>query len=448
MTCHEQSAQPAGPLASPRRPLSGWLETVPSAVFVLYAGIAGFVTYFSMYAFRKPFLATVYEGPEMAGLDAKAVFVISQVAGYTLSKYIGIKVCSETRRRYRLPLLLGLALAAETAWLLFAVLPPALKPVAVFANGLPLGMVWGICVLYLEGRRATEILIAGLSSSYIISSGVFKDIGRVFLHSGLVGEYWMPFVTGLCFLPLFAVAAWMLDQLPPPTKEDEAQRAHREPMRVIERHRFIHCFARGIVLQLILFIALTAFRDFRDCFGLEIFQGLGLDGVPGIFSRTEVWVALMAMAALSSLKFFDAKKWGVAPNMVCMAVGALFIGGSTLLFDVGAVTGSTWMIWVGMGSYLAYVANDTIFYDRVLAGSRWTGTAVFMTYVMDAGGQTGSIALQLYKGLESGNVSYLGFFHHMTYLLSALIVLILAHNTTYFSPRRLAARAAAYRQSL
>jgi len=425
--------------------ITRWLRTAPPSLFVFYAGFAGFFTYFSMYAFRKPFLASTYEGAGLAGLDLKTLLVISQVAGYALSKYIGIKVCSETRRHHRLRLLLGLALAAEASWLLFAVLPTPLKPFAVFANGLPLGMVWGICVLYMEGRRATEILIAGLSTSYILSSGAFKDIGRALLHSGAVNEFWMPFVTGLCFLPAFALAAWMLDQLPPPSAADEAQRARRQPMPDGERRRFFRCFARGIVLQLVLFVALTAFRDFRDCYGLEIFRGLGLDGVPGIFSRTEIWVAFVAMAALSSLKFFDAKKWGVLPNMVYMAVGALIIGGSTLLFDAGLINGAVWMILVGMGSYLAYVANDTVFYDRVLAGSHWAGTAVFMTYVMDAGGQTGSIVLQLCKSLESGNLSHLRFFHHVAYVLTALIVLILTHNIAYFLPRRLAAKAASFR---
>ena len=433
--------------ATPRQPavqppaITRWLEKAPPSLFVLYAGFAGFFTYFSMYAFRKPFLASAYEGSGLAGFDLKTLLVISQVAGYALSKYIGIKVCSETRRRHRFRLLLGLALAAETSWLLFAVLPAPLKPFAVFANGLPLGMVWGICVLYMEGRRATEILIAGLSTSYIISSGVFKDIGRALLQAGWVGEFWMPFATGLCFFPAFALAAWMLDQIPPPSAEDEAQRAHRQPMPRSERRRFFRCFSRGILLQLILFVALTAFRDFRDCYGFEIFEGLGLDGVPGIFSRTEVWVAFVTMAALSSLKFFDAKKWGVLPNMAYMAVGALIIGVSTLLFDANLITGAVWMVLVGMGSYLAYVANDTVFYDRVLAGSRWAGTAVFMTYVMDAGGQTGSIALQLYKSLESGSLSYLRFFHHVAYLLTALIALILAHNIVFFLPRNLADKA-------
>ena len=42
---------------------------------------------------------------------------------------------------------------AETALVLFAVLPPQGKVVALFLNGLPLGTVWGVVFSFLEGRR-------------------------------------------------------------------------------------------------------------------------------------------------------------------------------------------------------------------------------------------------------------------------------------------------------
>jgi len=42
--------------------ITRWLKTAPPSLFVFHAGFAGFFTYFSMYAFRKPFLASTYEG--------------------------------------------------------------------------------------------------------------------------------------------------------------------------------------------------------------------------------------------------------------------------------------------------------------------------------------------------------------------------------------------------
>jgi hypothetical protein len=56
-----------------------------------------------------------------------------------------------------------------------------LKPYNVsflFLNGLPLGMVWGAVFSFLEGRRFTELLGAGMASSFIASSGIVKATGR------------------------------------------------------------------------------------------------------------------------------------------------------------------------------------------------------------------------------------------------------------------------------
>ena len=52
-----------------------------------------------MYGFRVPFKAAAYDYQYHLSttwlLDEKSVFVIAQVLGYTISKFIGIKVVSE-----------------------------------------------------------------------------------------------------------------------------------------------------------------------------------------------------------------------------------------------------------------------------------------------------------------------------------------------------------------
>ena len=79
-----------------------WLKTAPSRWFVAYASAAAFATYFCMYAFRKPFAAAKYEGLMFLGTDVnlKTVLLISQIIGYAISKYAGIKVCTEIQRSH------------------------------------------------------------------------------------------------------------------------------------------------------------------------------------------------------------------------------------------------------------------------------------------------------------------------------------------------------------
>src|SRR5690606_26989127 len=85
------------------------LERAPVLPLALYAVAAAFATYFCMYAFRKPFAAAAYEGYTLGPLDLKGALIIGQVAGYALSKLIGVKVNSEmphARRRLALILLI------------------------------------------------------------------------------------------------------------------------------------------------------------------------------------------------------------------------------------------------------------------------------------------------------------------------------------------------------
>ena len=76
-------------------------------------------------------------------------------------------------------MLIAVAMAALAV---YGALPGDWKVVAIFFNGLPLGLVWGLVVRYLEGRRSSELLLAGLSCSFIVSSGIVKDIGRAVMN--------------------------------------------------------------------------------------------------------------------------------------------------------------------------------------------------------------------------------------------------------------------------
>ncbi len=114
--------------------------------------IAAFGTYFCMYAFRKPFTAASFDGPLVWGATFKTMLVTSQVMGYMLSKFIGIKVIAEMPPERRAIGILVLVFFAESALVLFGIVPRPWNAVCLFANGLPLGMVFGLVLGFLEGR--------------------------------------------------------------------------------------------------------------------------------------------------------------------------------------------------------------------------------------------------------------------------------------------------------
>ncbi len=445
----------SNPAKSPSR-LTQWLERAPAPVFVLFAVVAAFSTYFAMYAFRKPFAAATFQGQLFLDTNValKTAIVISQILGYALSKYVGIKVCSEIKPHRRAVTLLFLVSWAQLALIAYGIVPGAWKIIPIFLNGLPLGMVWGLVVWYLEGRRSSEILLAGLSLSFIVASGVVKDFGRALMEGtvagwwqpvpivgpwlanalGQVSESWMPAIAGFHFVPIFLTAVWMLNSLPRPNAGDIAERVEREPMQHTDRLAFVRQFAFGLALLCIAYFFLTAYRDFRDNYQVEIFDGLGYPYKTNkaIITQAETIVTVGVMLVLALLNLVKDNRRGLMAAFGIMAGGTALLGVSTALLEAGWITGFWWMILTGLGSYLAYVPYGSVLFDRLIASTRVVGTAVFAIYLADAIGYTGSVGIQLYKDLVAGDQSRFGFFKGFTWFMCALGVTCLLSSALYF----------------
>src|SRR5260370_27002338 len=172
-------------------------------------------------------------------------------------------------------------------------------------------MVWGVVVWYLEGRMTSELLLAGLACSYMVSSGAVKDVGRYLMAAYGVSEAAMPMLTGLLFLPPFLLAVWLLSQLPPPTAADQLARVKRANMDGAGRLAFFNALRLGLVLSFGTRLLTTAFRDFRDNYGVELFAALGYQGNPTLFTRTEIPVAFGVMVALALLNLIRSNRAGV-----------------------------------------------------------------------------------------------------------------------------------------
>jgi len=403
-------------------------------LFALYAVAMAFTTYFAMYSFRKPFAAAHFEGETFWVLDLKSALIISQLFGYALSKFLGIKFNSEMRPNQRAWALVFLIVWAELALLVFAVAPPAGKVIALFLNGLPLGTVWGVVFSFLEGRRTSEILGAGLSCAYVVASGAVKSIGKVLLDHG-ISEAWMPATTGLLFLPVFLAAVYGLSLIPPPSPEDVAARTVREPMNTAERRQFLKRFLPGLLLLVLVYFFLTAYRDFRDNYAAEIWADLGLGDQASKFTVTELPIALSVMLVLGLLYLVKDNRRGLFLTYVIMATGAVLVGLGTLLFDAGVIGPTVWMVLVGLGLYLGYVPYGCVLFDRTIAALGIVATAVFLIYFSDAVAYGGSVGVVLYKNLGQANISKLQFFRVFSYATSGICLVSLAISGRYFLRR-------------
>ncbi len=382
------------------------------AIFTAVAGLAGFSTYFAMYAFRKPVTAATFV--DVAGwhfaLDYKIALILAQVAGYALSKFIGVKVIAEIQPRHRAVSIIGLVGASWIALVAFALIPAPWNVVTLFFNGLPLGMIWGLVFGFMEGRRVSEVLASMLCASFILSSGVVKSVGAWLIETWHVGVFWMPAATGLLFMPLLLGSVWVLSQLPPPDARDEAERVRRLPMTGAERAAFLIAYGPGLIAIIFAYVLLTAFRDFRDNFAAEIWTALGYGGEAAIFSESELPVAVIALVSMAAVIVVRDNRRALMVIHAMVAGGFVLLGLATLAFQAHLISPLLWMILAGSGLYVAYNPVNAVLFDRLVAVSGRTANAGFLIYVADSCGYMGSVVLLLWRNFGQAALNWLQFF--------------------------------------
>jgi MFS family permease len=412
--------------------ITRWLSRTNAFSFALYATVMAFCLYTCVYAFRKTFSVATFDGISYWGITYKVWLVTFQVIGYALSKFVGIKIISELKAKSRAGGILLMVTIAGISWLLFGLVPKPYNILFLFTNGFPLGMVWGMVFGYLEGRRYTEVLGAGLSVSFIFSAGFAKSVGGFIMRDWGTSETWMPLVTSLLFLGPLLVFLWLLDKLPPPSAEDEALRTRRQPMNAAERKRFVSNFWPGIVLFTLAYMFLTAFRDFRDNFSAEVWNTLGYGDSPEIFTTTEIPVSIAVLIVMGSLMMIRNNKLALLINHIIIFIGMVLIGVSTFLFEQHIISPPAWMILIGLGLYLGYVPFNSIFFDRLLAAFKYVGTVGFIMYVADSFGYLASVGVMLFKEFGYAELSWLQFFVSGGYVISLIGSVLIAASMLYF----------------
>nr|WP_199156045.1 DUF5690 family protein [Pedobacter sp. ASV2] len=403
----------------------------PSLAVTLLASLAAFSCYTSMYAFRKAFAAGTFEHQHFLSIDYKVWLVIAQMMGYTLSKFYGIKFIAEVSGKNRAKNLLKLILFAWLALLGFALVPAPYNIIFLFINGFPLGMIWGLVFSYLEGRKTTEFMGAILSISLIFASGFVKTIGRTLMEILPIGEYWMPFITGLVFLLPFLLSVYGLELIPAPSEEDQRLRTKRIPMNASQRKAFVTSFLPGIIFTLIVYMLLTILRDMRDNFEVEIWANLNIHD-NHIYTKTDTVVSLAVLVIMSLLILIRNNLKAFIVIHIIIISGFLLAALATMGFDLHLIGPIVWMSIVGLGLYMAYIPYNAIFYERMIANFHFAGNIGFIVYLSDSMGYLGSASVLIYREFGTADISWGLFFKHTVYIVSLVGGIFSIASLIYF----------------
>lgn len=417
--------------SKPQHLIARWMDR--PWFFTLWCVLAAFGTYACMYGFRKPFTAGTYEGLEW-GSQFKTWLVMSQVCGYTLSKCIGIKVIAEMSSARRATVLLGLIFVAELALLLFALTPPPFNAGWLFLNGLTLGMVFGLVLGFVEGRCLTELFVAGLCASFILADGFSKSIGAWLLNNG-VTEHWMPFTAGLIFALPLVIFVGMLQQIPAPTVQDEVARSRRTPMTGAERLAMLRRHGIGLFGIVLVYMLITMLRSIRADFAPEIWTGLGLGKQPAVFTQSELWVTLAVVLANGALVLMKDNRRTFFTALGLSASG-LVLGLAALAgHRAGVLPPFTFMVLLGVGLYIPYVAVHTTIFERLIALTRERGNIGYLMYLADAAGYLGYVGIMFARKAFPSQENFLGFFTQFAMVLLSMALMIVLLSWAFYARR-------------
>jgi hypothetical protein len=402
-------------------------------LIALYAAIITFLTYATVYGFRKGFTVCTFDGMKYAGINYKVWLVISQVLGYTCSKIYGIRFIAELKRMGRGRLILALTFVSWMALLLFAIVPAPYNIPFMFINGFPLGMIWGIVFSYVEGRRATDFIGAALSVSFIFSSGFVKTVAEYLRITFHVSEFWVPFVAGLAFVFPLLLFVYLLEKIPLPSEEDIALRSTRVPMTREKRREFVRLFLPGLVAAIAIYVFSTLFRDLRDNFIADMWKEMGYTNQPSLFTKTETPTTIIVLILIGSMILIKNNFKALMLTHYFIIIGFAITGISSLMFRHQQLTPLWWMTLVGLGLYMTYIPFNCVFFDRLISTFKYAGNVGFLIYVADSFGYFGSVGVLVSKEILKIKLQWVDFYSQGVIALSVLGILGAIISLIYFA---------------
>ena len=404
-------------------------------VVTICASLIAFLAYSSVYAYRKPFTVATFEGIGYWNISYQTLLIISQVIGYMLSKFAGIKFIAELKSlgRFRTGIIL-----TGTAWLCllgFGLVPAPWGILFMFINGFLLGFMWGVIFSYLEGRRTTDLMGAVLAVSFIFAGGFTRSVAKWLMVEWDVLEKWMPFFTGLVFVIPLLLFLFLLEKIPPPDEADKKERTVRVPMNAESRKLFLKTFGIGLVIVSITYLFLTVMRDIRDNYMANIWNELGYGTDYSIFTKTETNTSLLVLLTMGLLVLIRKNIRALAMVHIVIAAGFLIAGISSLLFINGRMDGAIWMQLVSLGLYMGYIPFNCIFFERLIASFRIAGNVGFLIYFADAFGYLGSVTVMLIKEFARLRLNWSEFYSHGVVIGSLLGLAGTIFSLMYFTRR-------------
>ena len=402
-------------------------------LFILWAGGAALLSYSLVYALRKPFTAASFENAEFFDLDYKVVVTISQILGYVISKFIGIKLISELKAEERFKFILTSVLLAEASLILFGLLSTPFNVAAMLLNGLSLGCMWGVIFSFIEGRRVTDILASLLGVSMVVSSGTAKSVGLYVMNHLHVSEFWMPALIGAVALPLLLLLGWALNRLPKPTQEDIAMKSERETLNGKQRRELFKSYMPFLSMLFVANIAIVVLRDIKEDFLVNIIDVSSYS--PWLFAQIDSIVTLIILGIFGLMVFVKDNLKALSVLFVLIMSGMVVMSVVSFGQEQFRLSPVAWLFIQSLCLYITYLTFQTIFFDRFIACFRIRGNVGFFIVTTDFLGYTGTVVVLVLKEFYNPNIDWALFYNQLAGYVGIFCCILFACSFVYLHQR-------------
>jgi hypothetical protein len=204
-------------------------------------------------------------------------------------------------------------------------------------------------------------------------------------------EHWMPAVAGGLFVIPIAITIWMLSQIPPPSQIDQQQRSQRTAMTTQDRRTMLKRYGIGLAGVALFYLLVTILRSLRDDFAPQILAGMGANVQASDYSWIDSQVAVLVLLVNGLTAWIRSNRLALQAALTISLAGFFLIGYALLQSHLMAPV--TFMVLIGAGLYLPYVAVHTTVFERLIALTRDRGNMGFLMYVVDSMGYLGYVVV-------------------------------------------------------
>jgi hypothetical protein len=238
----------------------------------------------------------------------------------------------------------------------------------------------------------------------------------------------------------------MLARIPAPSAADVAARSERTTLSKAQRWALVQRYFWGLGAIVLMYLAITIVRSLRADFAPELWRGLGVTVDDTIYSRSEMLVALGMMAINGSLVLVRDNRKAFFCSLAISGLGACLFIAALVARQSGMLGGFAFMVLIGLGIYMPYVAVHTTIFERMLAMTRERGNLGFLIQVADATGYLGYVAVMIARNwiissssgstlAASSGAGLLGFFDSICWLAALTTLASVGITWRYFAQR-------------